>query len=286
MPVFETSEPVELDVDLAVGHVDVVAEDRADVTADVLPTNPAKAGDRSLAESAVVRFDGRRLTVVVPKRIGLFGRSDSVDVRIAVTTGSSVDIRSAYGAVRMRGEVGRARVDAKYGTVTIERTGDLDLTAPYGEVDVREVAGRLDLEAGHSRTRIGTVTGAARIRAAHGSVDLGVTEGPVEARLSGALTIGTARTDVTARSAHGALRIGAATGGVVRLENGYAEVEVGVPDGTAAWLDASSEHGSVRNELVAGPSPDDAERTVELHLSSAWADVVVHRAALVDGGRR
>ena len=279
MPAYETPQPIELDVDLSVGHIEVVAEDRADTVADVVPSNPSRSGDRSLAQSAVVEFDGTRLRIVVPRRMSLFGRTDSVDLRVLLPTGSAVDIRSAYGAVRLRGRVGRARVDAKYGTVQIERTADLDLSAPYGEVDVREVDGRLDLEAGHSRTRIGSVAGEARIRASHGSVELGVTHGAVDARLSGALTIDTALADVTARSAHGALRIRSASRGTIRLENGYAEVEVGVPDGTAAWLDASSEHGTVRNELTAGPGPDEAESTVELHLSTSWADVVVRRAA-------
>lgn len=280
MPEFETSGPIELHIEVGVGHVDVVAEDRSDVVVEVVPSNPRKAGDRSLAEGAAVDFDGHRLRVVVARRMNLFGRTDSVDVRVLVPTGSAADIDSAYGAVRLRGTFGRTRVSAKYGTVGIDGVGDLELLAPYGEADVREVAGRLDLAAGHGRVRIGSVAGEARIRASHGSVDLGVTHGPVDARLSGALTIETALTDVTARSAHGVLRIGAATAGTVRLENGYADVEVGVPAGTAAWIDASSVHGVVRNELTAGAAAADTERTVELHLSSDWADVVVRRSAV------
>jgi hypothetical protein len=278
MPVFETSQPVELDIGVANGHVDIVAEDRSDLVAEVIPSNPGRSGDRSLAESATVEFDGRRLVVRVPRRMNLIGRSDSVDVRIAAPLDAKVTVRSSYGAVRLRGRVGEAQIDAKYGTVTIDRVRDLRLTVPYGEVDVREVNGRLDLESGHSTVRIGTVRGEAHLRAAHGSIELGVAQGPVEARLSGALTIETAMADVTARSAHGVLRIGAATAGTVRLENGYADVEVGVPAGTAAWVDATSAHGTVRNELTAGAAADETERTVELHLSSDWADVVVRRS--------
>ena len=280
MSVFEPSGPVELNVDVGVGHVEVVGEDRSDVSVEVAPSNPRKSGDRSLAEGAVVDFDGRRVRVTVARRMNLFGRTDSVDVRVALPSGSPVDVESAYGAVRLRGTLGRTRVNAKYGTVSIDAVGDLELFAPYGEADVRAVAGRLDLDAGHGRVRIGSVGGEARIRAAHGSIDLGVTHGPVEARLSGALTIETALTDVTARSAHGVLRVGAATAGTVRLENGYADVEVGVPAGTAAWIDASSAHGVVRNELTAGAAAGETERTVELHLSSDWADVVVRRASV------
>jgi hypothetical protein len=280
MPVFDSGGPVDLDVDVAVGHVEVLAEDRSDVLVEVTPSNPKKTGDRSLADGAVVDFDGLRVRVVVGRRMNLFGRTDSVDVRVALPTGSTAAIDSAYGAVRVRGTLGRTRVHAKYGAVGIDAVGDLDLVAPYGEADVREVGGRLDLDAGHGRVRIGSVAGESRIRAAHGSVDLGVAHGPVDARLSGALTIGTALTDVTARSAHGVLRIGAATSGTVRLENGYADVEVGVPAGTAAWIDASSAHGVVRNELTAGPSAAETERTVELHLSTDWADVVVRRSSV------
>lgn len=278
MPAYETSQPVELDVEVSVGHVDVTAEDRPNLLAEVLPSNLGRNGDRTLAEAASVEFDGRRLRVLVPRRMSLFGRTDSVDVRITAPTGSATEIRSAYGAVRLRGRLGTTRVAAKYGTVSIDRTGDLDLFAPYGEADVRVVTGRLDLDAGHAHVRVGAVTGPARIRASHGTVEIGVTHGPVDARLSGALSIETAMTDVAARSAHGVLRIGAAAAGTMRLENGYAEVQVGVPTGTAAWVDATSTHGSVRNELTAGPSPDGTERTVELHLSSQWADVLVRRA--------
>ena len=278
MPVFETSQPVALDVDVATGHVEIVGEDRSDVVAEVTPSNEGRSGDRSLADAATIDSDGARVVVRVPRRMNLFGRNDSVDVRVAVPLGSRVEVSSAYGTVRLRGRLGAARVDAKYGTVTIDEVGDLVLAAPYGEVDVREVGGRLDLDAGHSRVRIGAVRGEAHLRAAHGSIDIGVAHGPVQARLSGALTIETALSDVSARSAHGVLRIGAATTGTVRLENGYADVEVGVPAGTAAWVDATSAHGTVRNELTAGAAASETERTVELHLSSDWADVVVRRS--------
>jgi hypothetical protein len=278
MPSFTTPEPIELVVDLSVGHVDVVAEDTATTTAEVVPSRDGKPGDRSLAESSTVDFDGRRLRVVVPKRLNLFGRNDSVDVRVVLPTGSDVTVRSAYGAVRLRGRTGRTRVDAKYGGASIEETADLVVSAPYGAIDVRAVRGSLDLDAGHGAARIGSVDGPATIRAAHGSVDLGDTRGPVDARLSGTLTIGTAFADVTAKSAHGLLRVESAAAGVVRLENGFAPVEVGVPAGTAAWVDATSEHGSVRNELTSGPAAEATERTVELHLSSQWADVLVRRA--------
>lgn len=210
--------------------------------------------------------------------MNLFGPTDSVDVRVQVPVGSRVAIDSSYGAVRMVGELGSARIKAKYGNVTADTVGDLVLDAPYGEVDIDVVAGRLEAVAGHGRVRVGRIDGDVRLRASHGTVDLGTTHGSVDVSTSGPLTIDHALTDVTARSAYGAVRIREVSAGSVRIENGYAEVEVGVPLGVAAWVDAASSRGAVRNELTPDPSASSGDRAVELRLRANWADVVIRRA--------
>ncbi|NUP74740.1 MAG: hypothetical protein HOQ07_08855 [Sinomonas sp.] len=278
MPRYETTGPVDLIIDVGVGHVDIIASERSDVFAEVVPTNPGRGGDISLAREATVSFDEGRLRVRVPRRLNLFGPSDSVDVRVELPTSSRVEVDSAYGSVRTRGELGESRITAKYGTVTGDTIHGLVIVSPYGTVDVDRVAGRLDANAGHGQLRIGRVDGEARLRGSHGTIDLGTTAGPVEVTTSGPLTIDRALDDVTAKSAHGAIRVREVTGGSIRIENGYAEVEVGVPAGLAAWLDASSLHGTVRNELTPDPSAASSGRTVELRLRSNWADVIVRRA--------
>ncbi|WP_138442747.1 hypothetical protein [Sinomonas susongensis] len=277
MPRYDTTGPIDAVVDVGVGHVEVIASDRTDVVAEVVPTKPGRNGDVSLAREAAITFDDGRLRVRVPRRLSLFGRSDSVDVRVELPRGSGVDIETAYGSVRARGELGESRISAKYGNITADTVGDLVLVSPYGSVDIERVAGRLDATAGHGQVRVGRVDGEARLRGSYGTIDLGTVGGPVQATTSGALTIGRALTDVTARSAHGAIRVREVTSGAVRIENGYAGVEVGVPVGLAAWLDASSQHGAVRNELTPDPEAAASARTVELRLRSTWADVVVHR---------
>ena len=47
--------------------------------------------------------------------------------------------------------------------------------------------------------------------------------------------------------------------------------------GTAVWLDASSRHGVVRNELSADAGPADGEDTLELHARTGYGDITVHR---------
>jgi hypothetical protein len=99
----------------------------------------------------------------------------------------------------------------------------------------------------------------------------------VEAATSGALTIDRALGDVTARSAHGPIRIREVSGGTIRLDNGHADVDVGVPTGIAAWIDASSAHGRVRNELTPDPAAAASDRSVELHLHANYGNVIIRR---------
>lgn len=277
MPRYDVPGPIEADVDVGVGFIELIASDRTDVVVEVTPTMPDRSGDVSLAREAVVSFEGGRLRIKVPRRLNLFGRSDSVDVRAEVPTGSRIAVETSYGSVRAYGVFGDCRIIAKYGNVSAETVGDLVLESPHGTIEVADVTGRLDATAGHGQVRIGRIGGDARLKGSHGTIELGTTAGMVDVATSGPLTIDRALGDVTARSAHGAIRVREVTGGSIRLENGYAEVEVGVPTGVAAWIDASSAHGKVRSELTPDPDAAAADRSVELRLRANWADVIIRR---------
>ena len=277
MPSYDVSGPIDLDVTAGVGFVDIVASDRADAVAEVVPSKPGRNGDESLAREATVSFDSGGVRVKVPRRLNLFSKGDSVDVRCEVPTGSRVTIETTYGSVRTRGVLGDCRIAAKYGGVTADTVANLVLDAPYGSTDIAEVTGRLDVTAGHGVLRVAQVHGNARLRASHGTMELGTTAGDVEVATSGAFTIDRALGDVTARSAHGLIRIREVSGGTIRLDNGHADVDVGVPTGIAAWIDASSAHGRVRNELTPDPAAAASDRTVELHLHANYGNVIIRR---------
>jgi hypothetical protein len=279
MPSYEVSGPIDLDISAGAGFVDIVASDRPDAVVAVSPSKPGRGGDESLAREATVSFDSGVLRVKVPRRLNLFSKGDSVDVRCEVPTGSRVTVESAYGSVRARGVLGDCRMVAKYGGVTVDTVANLVLEAPYGSTDIAEVTGRLDVTAGHGVLRIGQVHGDARLRASHGSMELGTAAGDVEVATSGAVTIDRALGDVTARSAHGPIRIREVSGGTIRLDNGHADVDVGVPTGTAAWIDASSTHGRVRNELTPDPAAAASDRAVELHLHNNYGNVIIRRVS-------
>ncbi|WP_433608763.1 DUF4097 family beta strand repeat-containing protein [Dactylosporangium sp. CA-139114] len=277
MPSYDVSGPIDLDVTAGVAFVDIVASDRPDAVVEIVPSRAGRNGDESLARDTTVGFDNGRVRVKVPRRLNLFSKGDSVDVRCEVPTGSRVNIDNAYGSVRTRGVLGDARIVLKYGGVTADTVAGLVLEVPYGSTDIAEVTGPLDLTAGHGSVRIVEVRGNARLRASHGSLELGTAAGDVEVTTSGALTIDRALGDVTARSAHGPIRIREVGGGTFRLDNGHADIDVGVPTGIAAWIDASSANGRVRNELTPDPDAAGSDRTVELHLHANYGNVFVRR---------
>jgi hypothetical protein len=279
VPSYDVSGPIDVDVNLGVGFVELIASDRTDAVVEVSPRKPGRSGDVSLAREAAVSFEGGRLRISVPRRLNLFGQSDSVEIRAELPTGSRVAAETAYGSVRARGVFGDCRIIAKYGNVSADTVGDLTLDSPHGTIDIAEVTGRLDATAGHGLVRIERVGGTARLRGSHGTIELGTTAGEVEVTTSGPLMIDRALGDVTARSAHGAIRVREVTGGSIRLENGYADVEVGVAAGVAAWIDASSAHGAVRNELTPDADAATTDRSVELRLRANWADVIIRRAS-------
>ncbi|SCL39402.1 hypothetical protein GA0074692_5350 [Micromonospora pallida] len=278
MPTYDVSGPIDVDVHLSVGYVELIASDRDDVSVEVSPSKPGRSGDVSLARDVVVSLDSGRLRITAPRRLKLFGPSGSVDVRCELPTGSRIAVETAYGSVGVRGRFGDCRITAKYGNVNADTVDGLLLEAPFGTVDITEVTGRLDATVGHGLVRIGRVGGDTRLRGSHGTIELDTAGGDVEAATSGPLTIGRALGNVAARSAHGPIRVREVSGGTIRLENGHANVEVGVPAGVAAWIDAASTHGRVRNDLTPDPDAANTGRHVELRLRANHADVVIRRA--------
>jgi DUF4097 and DUF4098 domain-containing protein YvlB len=278
VPNYDVSGPIDVDLNVGAGFVDVIASDRTDAVVEVSPSKPGRSGDVSLAREVAVSFDSGRLRITAPRRLNLFGNSDSVDIRCELPTGSRVTVDTAYGSVRARGVLGDCRIVAKYGNVTADTIANLVLEAPYGSIDIADVTGRLDVTAGHGVVRIGQVHGDARLRGSHGTIEIGTAVGDVEVATSGALTIDRALGDVTARSAHGPIRVREVSGGTIRLENGYADVDVGVPTGIAAWIDAVSAHGRVHNELTPDPGAAASDRSVELRLRTNYGQVIVRRA--------
>lgn len=280
MPSFETPEPISVIVQLGTGDLRFLADDRTDTVVEVLPTDPERDGDVRLAGQTQVTYAGGRLHIKAPKQRSLFGRPPSVDIVVELPAGSQVESDVTGADFRAEGRLGEVRVKCSSGDIHLAETGPLHLHTSYGRITVDRAVGDVEAQTGFGSIRMRAVEGSAVLKNSHGTTTVGtVTE---EARISGAngdITIERAGAGVRATTAHGMLRVDEVTSGSVELETSSGDIEIGVRAGTAAWLNASSGHGRVRNLLTASDSAGETEDKVEVRARTRYGDIEVRRAA-------
>lgn len=280
MPTFPTPTPIDVALNMPVSEVTITASDRTDTVVTVTPSNPDKAVDRRGAEETQVTFDGQRLTIKGPKpRLSWIGPTESVDVAIAVPTGSRFTAEVSVGSVRGRGRLGATRIKALTGVVELDETGDLWVRAGHGSATVEAADGSAEITADHGQIRVGSIADDAVLKASHGSIQVGEIGGDLEAKLSyGDLDVTTARGSVTAKTAYGSIEIGEVSSGSIGVETAFGELSIGVRAGVSAWLDLASKEGRVRNELDGDRAPEASDSTVAVRARTQFGHITVKRS--------
>jgi DUF4097 and DUF4098 domain-containing protein YvlB len=280
MPVFATPEPIEVAFDLGAGNVRIIATDRTDTVVEVRPSDAGKSADIRGAEQAAIEFMGGRLRVTTGKGLRYlgFGPTESVEVTIGLPAGSSIEGRTAYGRIVVEGRVGRLAVKTGGGDIQVDEAGPIDVHTGAGGVDVNRAIGRASIDTGTGTVRIRDLVGSASIKNSNGNTIIGEAVGPVAVRAAyGYITIDRAHDDLELKTAYGNVRVDELIRGSARLESSYGELEVGVPDGTAVWLDVTSVHGNVRSSLTTLAGPDGTGETAEIRARTSYGDVVIRR---------
>ncbi|MEU1597350.1 DUF4097 family beta strand repeat-containing protein [Streptomyces sp. NPDC005708] len=278
MPSFDTPEPISVTAHVGAGSIRFTASDRLDTVVEVRPLNPKRDKDVRAAEQTEVAYVSGVLTVRTKER-RLIGPSGAVDVTVDLPTGSRIDMNGSWTQVLGEGRLGEVRVKASGGDVRLDSTGPLQLTVSHGSITVDRVEGMAEVVTSFGSLRVGTVDGPAVLKNSHGTTTVGAAIGDLQ--VSGAhgnIDIARAEGSVTATTAHGTLRVDEVARGTVQLETAYGAIEVGVREGTAAWLDVSSERGQVRNTLAASEAPEETEDTVEVRARTRWGNIDVRRA--------
>ncbi|MFF9482047.1 DUF4097 domain-containing protein [Streptomyces sp. NPDC014733] len=279
MPSFDTSGPIAVTAQLDAGSLQLLAGERRDAVVDVRPRDPKRDQDVRAAEQAEVSFAGGVLTVRTPKPRYRLGRTGTVDVTVELPAGSRVEMTGAWVQVVGEGRLGEVRVKTSAGDVRLDATGPLQLTAAHGSVNVGRVDGAAEIATSSGSLRVGTVDGPATLKNSHGTTTVAAVTG--ELRVSGAhgdIDIARAEGPVTATTAHGTLRLADVARGSVQLETASGSIEVGIREGAAAWIDASSAAGQVRNALASAEAPGTAEDTVEIHARTRHGNIEILRA--------
>jgi DUF4097 and DUF4098 domain-containing protein YvlB len=280
MPTFQTPESINVTLDLSVGYVRIAASDRADTVVDVRPSDEAEESDVEAARQVRVDLAGGELRVIGPKRTFDFSRKlRSVDVTIELPTGSRVDAQVQMGDLRTAGRLGQARLKTSAGNLSVERTGALRLDTSAGNVTVGAVTGDAEISTGTGKVQVGEVQGSAVVKNSNGATVIGSVTGDVRVRAAnGDVEIEQADAGVDAKTSNGDVRLGQVARGSVVVETGMGGLDIGIAQGTAAWLEAKTGFGHVRNQMDNATGPDEAAETVQVRARTSFGDITVHRS--------
>ncbi len=289
---FSTPSPITVTLDLYVADVRFAVSDRTDTIVEVRPSDPDKAADVKAAENTRVEYDDatRTLSIVSRKPRSRFvsfssKRPESIDVVIQLPTDSDVRGEADLGDFQADGVLGTVVLKTELGAVRLAETGPLNLRSGVGEITVEGVSGSAEVHSGSSNIRIGAVDGTADVSTGNGKVRVGVVTGPAHVKVSnGGLSVDRALSDITAANANGEVRIGEVVRGKVSATSKNGGVEVGVRQGSAAWLELNTHVGRVYNELESSGAPEAGEPVdkVEVRASTKLGDVTIRRAPRLD----
>ena len=285
---FNTPSPIAVALDLYVADVRFAVSDRTDTTVEVRPSDPNKAADIKAAENTRVEYDDatRTLSIVSRKPRNRFvnfssKRPESIDVVIQLPTDSDVRGEADLGDFQADGMLGTVALKTDLGAVRLAETGPLNVRNGVGAITVEGVSGPAEVHTGSSDIRIGAVDGTADVSTGNGKVRVGVITGAAHVKVSnGALSVDRALSDITATNANGEVQIGEVVRGKVSATSKNGGVEVGVRQGSAAWLELNTDVGRVYNELASSDAPEagDPADKVEVRASTKLGDVTISRA--------
>ncbi|MEU4097343.1 DUF4097 family beta strand repeat-containing protein [Streptomyces sp. NPDC026673] len=278
MPSFDTPEPISVTAHVGAGSVRFTASDRRDTVVEVRPLDPKRDKNVRAAEQTEVTYASGVLTVRTKDRY-LIGPTGAVDVTVELPTGSRVEVTGSWTQVLGEGRLGEVRVKTSSNDVRFDTTGPLEMTASHGSVIVDRIEGAAEITTSSGSLRIGTIDGPAVLKNSHGTTTVGAAIGELRVRgAHGNVDIERAESSVAATVAHGNLRVAEVARGTVQLETSYGAIEVGIREGTAAWLDVSSERGQVRNTLADSAPPENTEDAVEVRARTRWGNIDIRRA--------
>jgi hypothetical protein len=282
MPTFDTPEPITASIDIAVGDVRVAAGDRTDTIVAVEPSDPANAEDRQVAEQTRVGYANGQLVIKAPKLRSWRLRRNGGSIAVTVELPAGSQLHGAGGLADFHGDgsLGDCRIRTGAGRIQLDETRNLSVKSGAGNISVERVAGETEITVATGDVRLRELAGAAVIKKSNDDTWIGRADGDLRVTTAnGDISVEVANASVSAKTANGSLRVGDAARGEVALETHLGDIEVGIREGSSAWLDVRSTAGSVRNELDASDAPASSAETLEVHARTHLGDVVIARPA-------
>ena len=280
MPTFDTPGPITATIDVVVGAVRISAGDPGAAVVDVRPSDTSNEEDVKAAQQTRAEYANEQLLVRSPKLRSWLPRSRgaSVDVTIQLPAGSEVRGAGQMTDFDCDGSLGDCRIKTGMGQISIDQAEALILKSGIGDISVDRATGHAEVTTGSGDVRVRELDASAVIKNSNGDTWVGVAGGDLRIKAAnGSIAVDLARATLGAKSANGDVRVGEAVRDSVVLETHLGDVEVGIRDGTAAWLDVRAAAGKVLNTLESAEAPGSSAKTVQVRARTTAGNVVIRR---------
>jgi hypothetical protein len=272
MEQYDTVEPIGIVIRNTAGYIDVVASASDTTSVRVEGVD---------ADAFTVDFTDGVLTVVAPEmsanrrvflgglvviqgrwNMGAFDQTRDTMVTIAAPTGSTLDVKTGSGPVRVAGPFGESSIRGGSGDIAIEQVAaPLTLKVGSGDIAVERVLAPCTIGTGSGGVRVGTLGAPVRTKVGSGNV-----------------TIDELSDELRATAGSGNLTIARARRGGVRYESASGNVTIGVEPGTPTWTELTSLTGHVRSDLPPVGEPEPGTDHLELRVRVGSGNIVLRQA--------
>ena len=279
MPTFDTPEPISATIDVPIGTVRISAGDRGATVVEVRPSDASDEEDLKAAELTRVEYADEQLLVTAPKLRSWLSRSGgSIDMTIELPAGSHAHGTLGVGDFHCDGRLGDCRIKTGLGRIRLERADTLNLKSGAGDISLDRATGHAEVTAGAGDVHLRELDGSAVIKNSNGDTWVGTAGGDLRVNAAnGDIAVNLALASVGAKSANGDVRLREVVRGSVVLETHIGDLEVGVREGSAAWLDVNARFGHLHNSLDAAEAPEPSAETVEVRARTSVGEIVIRR---------
>lgn len=239
------------------GSIEVHSWDRPEVEVIVEKQAPDEAGLKEIVIDETQNGDTISLTVRGPAHRGTSGvvigvvYSPGAKLRVALPRATTLTLRSGDGSINVEELSGRLSLRTDDGSIVAARvTGDVVARTDDGSVRLRDIHGTADVES-----------------------------------LDGSVGVAGVLTQLRAKTDDGSVRVTAEAGSTVaddwHIETGDGTVEVHLPTGVNAEIDAETSDGAIRSSYPGlhvperGEGDDDSRRSVKATLGAGGHTVRV-----------
>jgi len=178
MQKFQTPTPITVVLDIAAGQIRLVATERTDTTVEVLPSDASKRRDAKAAEQTAIEFADGVLRIATADPNKVLGSSGSLDVTIALPTGSRIEGKAGAAELYSTGRLGTVSFDGAYRTAELDEIGGGTIKMHMGELSIAKLTGSAELRNGKGDITVAeAVAGSVELRTDAGSLSIAAARG-------------------------------------------------------------------------------------------------------------